>query len=95
MTYNEYKGIMQGLGYAFNKEYKEQELKMFYRYFKDYTTDTFIKTVDDVITTYDKLPSLKQIIDRCDTNKRLVWMNDKVETPVEDQEWIELLSSFK
>ena len=33
MTYNEYKGIMQGLGYAFNKEYKEQELKMFYRYF--------------------------------------------------------------
>lgn len=97
MTYNEYEGIMSGLGLAYNKEYKEQELKMFYRFFKDYSTDIFIKSVDDIITNNDKLPSLKQIIDKCELNNQsYLWEKQYKELPkaVEDQEWYDLLNSF-
>lgn len=100
MNFETFKGIMQGLGIAFNKEYKEPEIKMFYRYFKDYEEDVFMEAVDKAVTSYDRLPSIKQLTDICEQTRVSVKLRKEYEalppiTEEDRKEFQEILDSFK
>lgn len=100
MEYETYKGIMQGLGIAFNKDYKEAELRLLYRYFKDYPEDVFMKAVDGLITSYDRLPSVKQMIDTCEMTRTSIQLRKEYEAlpPITDEdrkEFQEIIDGFK
>jgi len=100
MTFENYKTMMQGLGLAFNRKYEETELKLLYRYFKEYEEDVFMEAVDNVATSYDRLPSVKQLTDACEMAKTSVRLRKEYEAlpPITDkdrQEFQEILNSFK
>lgn len=98
MKYDTYKKIMQCLGTAFSKQYDETELKVFYRYFKDYDEDVFMEAIDRAVTSYDRLPSIKQLIDICEQSRISITFKkeyEKIGTPEPDQEWYDILNSFK
>ena len=100
MKYEEFELLMKGFKVAYNKVYDEQELRFMYRYFKDYSTKVFRETIDALLTTYDKMPSLKQMIDRCEMMKTSIKLREEYEAlpPITDEdrkEFQEILDSFK
>ena len=98
MTINEFSSLMNALGNAFNKRYNDDELQIYYRYFKEYDKKTFVSAIDSIITSSEKLPSIREIIEKCAIQKnRIKWREEyeQMEKPVEDKEWFDLLNSFK
>jgi len=98
MTINEFSSLMDALGGAFNKKYTEGELSIYYRYFKEYEKRIFIKAIDELITKNDKLPNIRELLEKCSLMKTRIELDDeykKIGTPEPDEEWYELLNSFK
>ena len=98
MTMGEFSSLMDALGSAFNKKYTEGELSIYYRYFKEYSKKIFIKTIDEIITKNDKLPNIRELLEKCSlmkTRTELQEEYEKIGTPEPDEEWYALLNSFK
>jgi len=100
MTLEMYKGMMQVLGTAYNKDYKDTELNMLYRYFKNYDEDVFMEAIDRSVTSYDRLPSIKQLTDTCEMTRVSVKLRKDYEalppiTEEDRREFQEILDSFK
>ena len=98
MNLETFKGMMQVLGTGFNKEYKDAELNLLYRYFKNYDEDAFMEAVDRTITSSDRMPSIKQLVENCEMARLQVKLRKEYERmpkAVADQEWYDLLNSFK
>jgi hypothetical protein len=100
MNFEDFKNIVKGFKVAFNRTYDEQELMFMYRYFKDYGKDVFIEAVDRMIQSFDKMPSLKQMIDTCEQARISVNFRKEYEAlpPITDEdrkEFQEILDSFK
>ena len=100
MNLETFKGMMQVLGTSFNKEYKDAELNMLYRYFKNYDEDVFMEAVDRAVTSYDRIPSIKQLTDTCEMARISVKFRKEYEAlpPITDKdrkEFQEILDSFK
>ena len=66
MTIQEFSSAIGGLQVAYNKSYNDQEIKFMYRYFKDYPINVLLDTIDKIVKTYTKQPSLKELIDSCE-----------------------------
>lgn len=100
MSFEEFQGLVKCFKMAFNKAYDEQELRFMYRYFKEYSPKVFTKVVDRIVESYDKMPSLKQMIDVCEQTRLSVELREAYEempppTEQDKKEFQEVLDSFK
>lgn len=100
MEYETYKQIMQGLGTAYNRNFNEAELRLFFRYFREYEEDVFMEAIDKAITSYDRMPSIKQLVDNCEIARTQVRLRKEYEalppiTEEDRREFQEILDSFK
>ena len=99
MKYEEFEELIKCFKIAFNKNYDELESKFMYRYFKNYSAKTLTKVIDKVVKSYDKMPSLKQILDLCEEEKTSQKLQEEYKklppiTEEDKREFQEILDSF-
>lgn len=57
------------LGLAYGKEYSQMEAQQVYEFVKEYSYDTFIKAVKEIIRTSKFLPKIADLIEACEEYK--------------------------
>ena len=57
------------LGMAYNKEFKEQEVKQYYEFLKQIDYETFKKAIKEIIKESKYMPSIKEMLDKCEILK--------------------------
>ena len=100
MEYNKFKDIMLGMGAIFSKEYKDMELTLLYKFFKDYRQKDFRDAIEDCIRSLDKLPTVHQLEEKCEWHRCRNELEEayKELPPITNEDRIEyqqLLESFK
>jgi hypothetical protein len=60
------------LGTAFGKEYSKMECEQHYDFLKEYSYETFVKAIKNIIRTSKFLPKINQLIEACDKAKEQV-----------------------
>ena len=60
------------LGTAYGKEYSTIECEQHYDFLKDYTYETFVAAIKNIIRTSKFLPKITELIDECDKFKEQV-----------------------
>ena len=63
MTIEELTKAMTYLGMAYNKEYKEQEIKQYYEFLRDIDYETFRTTIKSIIKNSKYIPSISQLLE--------------------------------
>ena len=71
------------LGTAFGKEYSKMECEQHYDFLKDYSYETFVTAIKNIIRASKFLPKITELLEECDRCKEKVkyevleFMNDK------------------
>lgn len=74
---------MTFLGIAYNKEFTEEEIQVWYSLLKDYTEEEFSTAVQELIKTEERLPSIATITKKIAKQKT-------VGLPEAEDEWLEV-----
>ena len=60
------------LGTAFGKEYSKMECEQHYDFLKDYSYETFVTAIKNIIRTSKFLPKITELLEECDRCKEKV-----------------------
>lgn len=60
------------LGTAYGKEYNQMEVELHYDFLKEYTYQTFVKAVKNLIRSSEFLPRVNKIVEECERCKEQV-----------------------
>lgn len=83
MTEKEFSEDMTYLGLAYGKEFTPNELRVYYDFLKDYSDETLMKAIKNIIKESKFLPKVTELIEACDKYKEktkfdiLIFMNQK------------------
>lgn len=80
--------IMKILGTAYNKEFTEEQIEVWYWFFKDYDEDKFNNAVKEMIKTSEKIPSIAEIT-------KQIAKSETSNIPEAEDEWQEVLNVVK
>lgn len=69
MTKEEFVEDMTYLGLAYGKEYSQIEIQLHYDFLKDYSDETLMKAIKNIIKKSKFLPKITEIVEECDRCK--------------------------
>ena len=69
MTPEQFKDSMAYLGIAYGKEFTQQELTIYYDFLKEFTDETLVKAIKNIIKKSKFLPKITEILEECENCK--------------------------
>lgn len=70
MTPIEFTKQMKILSLSYSKDFKEEQIKLWYEYFKSIKKETFEKALNKIIITNKYMPSIAEILEKCKLEKK-------------------------
>ena len=72
MTPEQFKDSMSYLGIAYGKEFTQQELTVYYDFLKEFSDETLVKAIKNIIKTSKFMPKINELVEECDNCKEQV-----------------------
>lgn len=72
MTETEFVKGLTYLGLAYKQEFSKTETEVYYDFLKEYSYETFVNAIKNIIKTSKFLPKITELIEACENAKSLV-----------------------
>lgn len=69
MTPEQFKDSMSYLGIAYGKEFTQQELTVYYDFLKEFSDETLVKAIKNIIKTSKFMPKINELVEECENSK--------------------------
>lgn len=60
---------MTYLGLAYDKQYTQEEIKLYYDFLKDFSDDVIVKAIKEIIKTSKFIPKITELVEKCQSIK--------------------------
>lgn len=61
---------MTYLGLAYDKQYTQEEIKLYYDFLKYFSDDVIVKAIKEIIKTSKFIPKINELIEKCEEIKK-------------------------
>ena len=58
---------MTYLGLAYDKQYTQEEIKLYYDFLKDFNDDIIVKAIKEIIKTSKYIPKVTELVEKCES----------------------------
>ena len=58
---------MTYLGLAYDKQYTQEEIKLYYDFLKDFNDDVIVKAIKEIIKTSKYIPKVTELVEKCES----------------------------
>lgn len=69
MTKEELTKGLTYLGMAYDKDYTSKECEMYYDFLKDFSYETFVKAIKNIIKKSKFIPKISELVEECENSK--------------------------
>ena len=58
---------MTYLGLAYDKQYTQEEIELYYDFLKDFSDDVIVKAIKEIIKTSKFIPKVTELVEKCES----------------------------